>query len=56
MSLPENQRKLEAVEHLAQIADEAGLSLIELAVGFVVNHPAVTSAIIGPRTLEQLDS
>jgi aryl-alcohol dehydrogenase-like predicted oxidoreductase len=56
MSLPENQRKLEAVEHLAQIADEAGLSLIELAIGFVVNHPAVTSAIIGPRTLEQLDS
>jgi aryl-alcohol dehydrogenase-like predicted oxidoreductase len=56
MSLPENQRKLEAVEQLAQIADDAGVSLIELAIAFVINHPAVTSAIIGPRTMEQLDS
>jgi aryl-alcohol dehydrogenase-like predicted oxidoreductase len=56
MSLPENQRKLEAAEQLAKVADEVGLPLIELAVAFVVNHPAVTSAIIGPRTMEQLDS
>jgi aryl-alcohol dehydrogenase-like predicted oxidoreductase len=56
MSLPENQRKLEAVEQLAEVADDAGRSLIELAIAFVVNHPAVTSAIIGPRTMEQLDS
>jgi aryl-alcohol dehydrogenase-like predicted oxidoreductase len=56
MSLPENQRKLEATEQLAKVADDAGLSLIELAIAFVVNHPAVTSAIIGPRTMEQLDS
>jgi aryl-alcohol dehydrogenase-like predicted oxidoreductase len=56
MSLPENQRKLEAVEQLAEVADGAGVSLIELAIAFVVNHPAVTSAIIGPRTMEQLDS
>ena len=56
MSLPENQRKLEAVEQLTQVADDAGVSLIELAIAFVVNHPAVTSAIIGPRTMEQLDS
>ena len=56
MSLPDNQRKLEAVQQLAQVADDAGLSLIELAIAFVVNHPAVTSAIIGPRTIEQLDS
>ena len=39
-----------------QVADDAGVSLIELAIAFVVNHPAVTSAIIGPRTMEQLDS
>ena len=39
-----------------RLADEAGVSLIELAIAFVVNHPAVTSAIIGPRTMEQLDS
>ena len=56
MSLPENQRKLEAVEQLAKVADDAGVSMIELAIAFVVNHPAVTSAIIGPRTMEQLDS
>jgi aryl-alcohol dehydrogenase-like predicted oxidoreductase len=56
MSLPENQRKLEAVEQLAKLADEAGIALIELAIAFVVNHPAVTSAIIGPRTMEQLES
>ena len=56
MSLPENQRKLEAVEQLAKVADDAGIPLIELAIAFVVNHPAVTSAIIGPRTMEQLES
>jgi aryl-alcohol dehydrogenase-like predicted oxidoreductase len=56
MSLPENRRKLEAVEQLAQVADDAGVSPIELAIAFVVNHPAVTSAIVGPRTMEQLDS
>jgi aryl-alcohol dehydrogenase-like predicted oxidoreductase len=56
MSLPENQRKLEVVERLQQVADDAGVSMIEMAIAFVVNHPSVTSAIIGPRTLEQLDS
>jgi aryl-alcohol dehydrogenase-like predicted oxidoreductase len=56
MSLPENQRKLQATEQLAQVADDADISFIELAIAFVVNHPAVTSAIIGPRTMEQLDS
>ena len=56
MSLPENQRKLDATEQLAEVAEDAGLSMIELAIAFVVNHPGVTSAIIGPRTMEQLDS
>src|SRR4051812_48035287 len=56
MSLPENQRKLDAVEQLAKVAAGAGLSMIELAIGFAANHPGVTSAIIGPRTMEQLDS
>jgi aryl-alcohol dehydrogenase-like predicted oxidoreductase len=56
MSLAENQRKLDAVEQLAKVVDDAGVSLIELAIAFVVNHRAVTSAIIGPRTMEQLDS
>jgi aryl-alcohol dehydrogenase-like predicted oxidoreductase len=56
MSLPDNQRKLDAVQKLAQVADDAGVSMIELAIAFVVNHPGVTSAIIGPRIMEQLDS
>jgi aryl-alcohol dehydrogenase-like predicted oxidoreductase len=56
LSLPANQRKLEAAEALAQLAEQAGMSLIEMAIAFVLNHPAVTAAIIGPRTMEQLDS
>ncbi|MFG2281720.1 aldo/keto reductase [Streptomyces asoensis] len=56
MSTPANQRKLDAVEQLAVLAEKAGLSLIELAVAFVINHPGVTSAIIGPRTMEQLEA
>jgi aryl-alcohol dehydrogenase-like predicted oxidoreductase len=49
-------RKLELLEELATIAGDAGLSLIDLALGFVLAHPAITSAIIGPRTLAQLHS
>jgi aryl-alcohol dehydrogenase-like predicted oxidoreductase len=56
LSIPGNQRKLEATEQLALLAEEAGISLIEMAIAFVIRHPAVTSAIIGPRTLEQLES
>jgi aryl-alcohol dehydrogenase-like predicted oxidoreductase len=56
MSLPENQRKLELADALAALAEEAGLSLIHMALAFVIRHPAVTAAIIGPRTMEQLES
>jgi aryl-alcohol dehydrogenase-like predicted oxidoreductase len=56
LSVPVNQRKLDAVEDLAQLAEKAGISLVELAVAFVIRHPAVTSAIIGPRTMEQLET
>ena len=56
LSIPDNQRKLEAADDLAQLAEKAGLSLIELALAFVLAHPAVTSPIIGPRTMEQLES
>ncbi len=56
MSLPANQRKLEAADALARLAEEAGMSLIELALAFVLSHPAVTAPIIGPRTMEQLES
>ena len=56
LDLPENQRKLQAAGQLAQLADEVGISLIELAIAFVLRHPAITSAIIGPRTMEHLES
>jgi aryl-alcohol dehydrogenase-like predicted oxidoreductase len=56
LSVPVNQRKLDAVEELAQLAEKAGISLVELAVAFVIRHPAITSAIIGPRTMEQLET
>ena len=55
LSQPANQRKLDAVEALAQLADDTGISLIQLAIAFVLNHPGITSAIIGPRTLDQLE-
>ena len=53
-SLPENQRKLELVDELAKVAADAGVSMTHMSMAFVVGHPAVTSAIIGPRTMEQL--
>ena len=53
---PENRAKLEKVLALTDLADQAGLSLIHLALAFVLEHPAVSSAIIGPRTMEQLES
>jgi aryl-alcohol dehydrogenase-like predicted oxidoreductase len=53
---PANQAKLDVVSTLDGLASEAGMSLIELAVGFVLEHPAVSSAIIGPRTMDQLES
>jgi aryl-alcohol dehydrogenase-like predicted oxidoreductase len=56
LSQPLNQRKLDAVEQLAQLADEAAVTLIELAIAFVLNHPAITAAIIGPRTIDHLVS
>jgi aryl-alcohol dehydrogenase-like predicted oxidoreductase len=56
MSIPANRRKLEAAEQLGELAGEAGMSLIEMALAFVMQHPAVTAPIIGPRTIEQLDS
>jgi aryl-alcohol dehydrogenase-like predicted oxidoreductase len=56
LSLPGNQQKLEAADALAQLAEAAGVSLVHLAVAWVINNPAVTSAIIGPRTMDQLTS
>ncbi len=50
-----HEARLDAVELLLLIADRAGVSLTHLAHAFVLEHPHVTSAIIGPRTMEQLD-
>ncbi|MGP8010799.1 MAG: aldo/keto reductase [Acidimicrobiales bacterium] len=56
LSIPANQRKLEIVIELTALADEAKLSIIELSLAFVLEHPAISSAIIGPRTMDQLES
>jgi aryl-alcohol dehydrogenase-like predicted oxidoreductase len=56
MSLPANQAKLDAADRLAALAEETGISLVQMALAFVLEHPAVTAAIIGPRTLEQLET
>jgi aryl-alcohol dehydrogenase-like predicted oxidoreductase len=56
MSIPGNQRKLDAADALARLAEETGITLIEMALAFVIRHPAVTAAIIGPRTMEHLES
>ncbi len=53
---PENQRKLDAADALAALAEEAGMTLVHLALAFVLEHPAVTSAIVGPRTMDQLET
>ncbi len=55
LSLPGNQHKLEIVTQLEELASSAGLTLIELALGFVLEHPAVSSAIVGPRKMEHLE-
>ncbi|SDG37511.1 aldo/keto reductase [Pseudonocardia oroxyli] len=54
ITLPHNQRKLEAVEELAKLAESAGISLLHMALAFVLRNPAVTAAIVGPRTVEHL--
>ncbi len=56
LSLPVNQRKLDAADALGALAVEAGMSLVQMAIAFASHHPAVTAAIIGPRTMEHLDS
>ena len=56
LSIPANQAKLDAADALGELAQEAGMSLIHMGLAFTIRHPAVTAAIIGPRTMEQLES
>jgi aryl-alcohol dehydrogenase-like predicted oxidoreductase len=49
------QRKVDVVEELALLADKAGTTVPRLAIAFVLAHPAITSAIVGPRTMDQLE-
>jgi aryl-alcohol dehydrogenase-like predicted oxidoreductase len=56
LSIPANQTKLDAADALAELAEEASISLIHMSLAFVIRHPAVTAAIIGPRTIDQLES
>ena len=50
-----DEQRLDAVEKIVPLAEEAGLPMTHLAMAFAIAHPGVTSAIIGPRTMEQLD-
>jgi aryl-alcohol dehydrogenase-like predicted oxidoreductase len=52
---PANAAKFDAADALGRLADEAGITLIQMAVAFAVRHPAITSTIIGPRTMGHLD-
>jgi aryl-alcohol dehydrogenase-like predicted oxidoreductase len=56
ISTPGNQRKLDAADALAQLAEQAGVSLVQMAIAFAMRHPAISSVIIGPRTMEHLES
>jgi aryl-alcohol dehydrogenase-like predicted oxidoreductase len=55
-SNPANAAKLDAADAFGALADAAGLTLVQMAIAFVVRHPAVTAAIVGPRTMEHLES
>ena len=54
LSIHANQAKLDAATALAGLADDAGVPLVHLALAFVLRHPAVTAAVIGPRTMAHL--
>jgi len=50
-----DERRLDAVEQFVPLAAEAGLPMTHLAMAFAIAHPGVTSALLGPHTMEQLD-
>jgi len=50
-----DERRLDVVEQIIPVAEQAGLKMTHLALAFAITHPGVTAAIIGPRTTEQLD-
>lgn len=50
-----NRHKFDVITELDELAHKAGLSLVEMAVAFVLNHPAISSVLLGPRTLEHLE-
>ena len=56
VSLQRNQRKLAAADALARLAEEHGLTLVELSLAFALNHPAISSVVIGPRTVEHFQA
>ena len=53
-ALPANATKLAAADALGTLADDSGLTLVQLATAWAARHPAVSSVVIGPRTMQQL--
>ena len=56
LDAPQTEAKLTSATALGELAESRGLTLIELARGFVLSHPDISSVIVGPRTLAHLDS
>jgi aryl-alcohol dehydrogenase-like predicted oxidoreductase len=56
VSTADGQRRLAATESLASLAEDCGLSLVHMALAFVIRHPGVTAALLGPRSMEHLES
>ena len=48
------ERTWDVVEAVRAIADKRGISMAQVALAWLVDRPAVTSVILGARTLEQL--
>jgi aryl-alcohol dehydrogenase-like predicted oxidoreductase len=55
MKVMSDERRIDAIEQLIALADEAGMPIVHMAMAFAIAHPGVTTALIGPRTMEQLD-
>ncbi|WIB77351.1 aldo/keto reductase [Curtobacterium sp. MCPF17_002] len=51
----QDERRIDAVEQVVQLSEETGIRMTHLAMAFAIAHPGVTSALIGPRSMEQLD-
>ena len=50
-----NEQRLDVVEELIPLAEDAGMPMTHLAMAFAISHPGVSSALLGAHTMDQLD-